>query len=159
MRKLISLLVFLPLICFVLLFSAVSFNVVSTQDLVNVFSEVVEIAGKQTLSSNFELIGKRYDKKDNYTGGYKCDADNQSGEDVAYGGCKIDNISLRLKGKIDTQAGKAKIRVKTGLDEKIIETDENGFMDESIHFTGGSGYIIVEYESFTGTVDITTEYE
>ena len=159
MRRLISLLIFLPLICFVLLFSSIAFNVVSTQDLVNVFSDVVEIAGKQTLSSNSKLIGERYDKKDDYTGGYKCNADNQSGEDIVYGGCTIDNISVRLKGKVETQAGNVKFRIKMGFDEKLIEADENGFIDESINFTGGSSYIIVEYESFTGSVDITTEYE
>ena len=149
------------LICFIVLVGTVVFqviDVIGTQDIVSGYTNVVEFFGRSQLTSKMHLIGERYDEQDDYTGGYKCNADNVTGKDVIYGGCTTKGKIIRLKGKINTDAGKVNISIRYGSESADISADENGFIDKKLDFDGGGNYIIVQYKDFTGNIDIRTEY-
>lgn len=73
------------------------FKFVEPENIVNGFSNIVEFLGQSQLTSGHHLIGERYDEMDDYAGGYKCSADDKTGQDVIYSGCSIADINLKIK--------------------------------------------------------------
>jgi len=92
MRHIVSL-----LFCFIIIAGSMFVGIVKPEALIRSYSSVVEVAGKLQLTSNYALIGERYEDADDYTGGYKCSTENKSGQDVVYGGCSIRVIPLKIK--------------------------------------------------------------
>jgi len=150
------------ILCFIMLSffcaAALSLNVISPQDLVRGYSSVVEVIGKSQLTSKVNLIGERCDKKDDYTGRYKCTADKITGRDVAYGGCSLKELKIKVKGKIDCDSGEIKIKVRKGSEVCKITVGEDGSFSEVLSLKSGSNYFIVEYIDFTGSIEMYTEY-
>ncbi len=150
------------ILCFIILSAfcatALSLNIVSTQDLVRGYSSVVEVIGKSQLTSKTNLIGERCDKNDDYTGGYKCTADKITGRDAVYGGCSLKKLKIRVSGKIDCDSGELKIKVRKGSEVCKITVGEDGSFSEVLSLDSGSNYFIVEYKDFTGSIDMHTEY-
>ncbi len=144
--------------CLVIIISAVFVGVVKPETIIKGYSSVVEIIGKSQLTSNFSLIGERYDETDDYTGSYKGTTEKKSGQDVAYGGCSLSGVDLKISGSVDTKSGKVKIFTRNGKTIDQIEVDENGPFSREINFDGGDSYILVQYDKFTGTIDFTTSY-
>lgn len=146
------------ILCIIVMLCAMFFQVADVDDILHFYTNTVEFLGSRQLTSKLNLIGERYDEKDDYTGAYKCSADNVTGRDVIYGGCSVDKIKLNLKGKADTQSGELKIRIRYGYDVEYITIQEDGSFDELLEFEGGGNYIIIEYKDFTGEIDVLTEY-
>lgn len=146
------------LFCLFLIAGIAFFRFAEPENIVDGFSNVVEFLGKTQLTSEYKLIGERYDEKDDYTGCYKCSADDETGQDVIYGGCSISDIDLKIKGRVETDLGNAKICIRCGSDTYEIKTDENGFFEDKIEFDGGGSYVIIQYEHFSGNIDLKTEY-
>lgn len=146
------------IICIIVMLCAMLFQVVEVDDILNFYTSTVEYLGSRQLTSKHNLIGERYAQNDDYTGSYKCSAENVTGRDVIYGGCSVDKIKLNLKGKADTQSGELNIRIRNGYDAYYLEPDEDGTFDELLEFDGGGNYIIIEYKDFTGEIDVLTEY-
>lgn len=143
--------------CFVIAaFMLFGFN--NPASVIKAYSSVVEVIGKSQLTSNFMLIGERYDSKDDYTGGYRCSAENKTGRDIVYGGCTVKSINIRVKGQIDKTDGSVKVYTRIGKDVEEIIPDENGCFDENLTFDGGDSYVFVQYERFSGSIDFKTEY-
>ncbi|MDE5984248.1 MAG: hypothetical protein K2H13_03235 [Eubacterium sp.] len=146
------------ILCIIVMLCAMFFQVVEVDDILNFYTSTVESLGSRQLTSKLNMIGERYDKIDDYTGSYKCSAENVTGRDVIYGGCSVDRIKLNLKGKADTQSGELKIRIRLGYGVEYITINDDGTFDELLEFDGGGNYIIIEYEDFTGEIDVSTEY-
>lgn len=146
------------LFCLFLIAGIAFFRFAEPENIVDGFSNVVEFLGKTQLTSEYKLIGERYDEKDDYTGCYKCSADDETGQDVIYGGCSISDIDLKIKGRVETASGNVNISVRNGSDTYEIKTDENGFFEDKIEFDGGGSYVIIQYEHFSGNIDLKTEY-
>lgn len=144
--------------CLVIIISAVFVGVVKPETIIKGYSSVVEIIGKSQLTSDFSLIGERYDKTDDYTGSYKGETEEKSGLDVVFGGCSVHGTDLKISGHIDKESGKVKIFTRNGKTIDQIEVNENGTFSQEINFDGGDSYILVQYDKFTGTIDFTTEY-
>lgn len=144
--------------CILIAVSTVALGILKPETLIRGYSSVVEVIGKSQLTSNFSLIGERYDDKDDYTGGYKCSAENETGQDVVYGGCSLKAVKLKISGEIDKKAGKIKIYTRNGKSIGEIAVDENGCFDEELEFDGGDNYIFVQYDKFSGSIDFKTEY-
>ncbi len=146
------------LFCLFLIAGIAFFRFAEPENIVDGFSNIVEFLGKTQLTSKHKLIGERYDEKDDYTGCYKCTADDETGQDVIYGGCSISDIDLKIKGRVETASGNVNISVRSGSDTYEIKTDENGFFEDKIEFDGGGSYVIIQYEHFSGNIDLKTEY-
>lgn len=146
------------ILCIIAMLCAMFFQVADIDDILSFYTSTVEYLGSRQLTSKLNLIGERYAEKDDYTGAYKCSADNVTGRDVIYGGCSVDKMKLNLTGKADTLSGELKIRIRYGYDAEYIKINEDGSFDELLEFDGGGNYIIIEYKNFTGEIDILTEY-
>jgi len=146
------------IICLIILLGAAFVHIVSTEDIVNGYDSVVEILGKSQLSSNISMIGNRYERKDDYTGGYSCNAESVTGKDITYGGCSLRHRKVKLKGKISNRSGKVSIRIIQGSESAEIPVDKNGDFCKELDLGSGSNYIAVEYDNFTGEIDFKTEY-
>lgn len=146
------------ILCIIVMLCAMVFQVVEVEDIVNFYTSTVEYLGSRQLTSKINLIGERYNKQDDYTGSYKCSADDVTGRDVIYGGCSVDKIKLNLKGKADTQSGELKIRIRYGYEVDYVTINDDGSFDELLEFDGGGNYIIIEYQDFTGEINLLTEY-
>lgn len=146
------------LFCLFLIASITFFKFADPQNIVTGFSNVVEFLGKTQLTSTHHLIGERYDKTDDYTGSYKCSADDETGQDVIYGGCSVNDIDLKIRGRVETASGDVTIRIRCGSDTYEIQTDENGLFEDQIEFDGGGSYVMIQYEHFSGNIDLKTEY-
>lgn len=146
------------LFCLFLIAGIAFFRFAEPADIVDGFSNVVEFLGKTQLTSEYKLIGERYDETDDYTGCYKCSADDETGQDVIYGGCSISDIDLKIKGRVETDSGNVNIRIRCGADVYEIDIDENGLFEDRIEFDGGGSYVMIQYEHFSGNIDLKTEY-
>ena len=146
------------IVCLIVILSAVFFQAVGTQNIVDGYAHIVEFLGQSQLTSKLNMIGERYNENDDYTGGYMCNAENVTGQDVAYGGCSIEQVKIKLKGKINVHSGDVNIRIRCGSEVSDVIVDENGCFDEQLEFNGGGNYIMVQYKDFTGDIDMQTEY-
>ncbi len=146
------------LFCLFLIAGIAFFRFAEPENIVDGFSNVVEFLGKTQLTSEYKLIGERYDETDDYTGCYKCSADDETGQDVIYGGCSISDIDLKIKGRVETDSGNVNIRIRCGSDVYEIDIDENGLFEDKIEFDGGGSYVMIQYEHFSGNIDLKTEY-
>lgn len=146
------------IICLVILLGAAFVHIVSTEDIVNGYGSVVEILGKSQLTSNISMIGDRYERKDDYTGRYSCNAESVTGKDITYGGCSIRHRKVKLQGKVSTRSGKASILFIDGSESAEIQVDKNGDFCKELDLGSGSNYIAVEYDDFTGEIDFKSEY-
>lgn len=145
------------LVCFIAVMCTITFRFITTENIVSGYANAVEILGKTQLTSKWNLLGERFDKRDDFTGSYKCSADRITGRDVPYGGCRIHDTKLRVKGTIHSQSGAADVRIGLGSSVETIKPDKKGNFDRQFEFSG-SNYVMVQYKNFTGSVDIKTEY-
>lgn len=146
------------IICLIILIGTIILFAVDTEDLVMGYTQIVQVLGKSQLTSNEHLIGSRYERKDDYAGGYMCLADSVTGRDIPYGGCSTKNRKLMLTGKINRQHGNVNIHIRYGSECEDIQFDGKGYIEKELSFCGGGNYIVIEYENFVGEVDIKTEY-
>lgn len=146
------------LFCFIIIAGSMFVGIFKPEALIKSYSSVVEVVGKSQLTSNYSLIGERYDEQDDYTGSYKNSSENQSGQDIVYGGCSLKVMNVRISGIINNVSGNIRIYLRNGKSIKEIAADENGCFDEEFQLDGGDNYILVQYDKFSGDIDFKTEY-
>ena len=83
----------------------------------------------------------------------------QSGEPcMVFGGGSVESRKLYLCGYMVTYSGKAVVRIRMNEDVVELEPDEEGYFETSLNLEGGGNYIMVKYENFCGTVEVTSGY-
>ena len=129
---------------------------IETKAIVQCYGDFIEMLGKIELTSKRDLIGKR-ENQDDYTGVYSADCKNESGKDVVFGGTSLNARKIHLLGRIETEKGSAVLRVRSGAKVKEYSPDENGKFDLDLKF-GGSSYIVVCFDKFSGKIELKSEY-
>ena len=114
--------------------------------------------GSLEITEDEDLIGQRSRGRDDYVGGYSADCTGQTGRDVVFGGGSIQERTLRCYGMIAAESGSATVRIRLNEEVVILEPDEKGCFDTELHLWSGGNYVMVDYEDFTGTVQMTCEY-
>ncbi len=51
------------------------------------------------------------------------------------------------------------IRIRLGSEVKEYKVDGDGNLEKELDFQGGGNYIMIDYDNFTGIVDLTAEYK
>lgn len=64
-----------------------------------------------------------------------------------------------IYGTITTESGKATVRIRQNWDVTELETDEEGNFETNLSLDNGGNYIMINYEDFTGTIELYSEYE
>lgn len=121
---------------------------------------VAEAIGDSQLTGDEDLIGTRVltSGEDSYAGEYTADCDHVTGRDVVFGGASIDTRVLHLSGHIETTSGEARIRIRMNDEVIKLNADEDGYFETELKCTSGGNYVMVDYEDFAGTVEMTCEY-
>lgn len=121
---------------------------------------IVSEIGDSQITDNKELIGTRVlkDNADHYAGDYTAECDSVTGRDVIFGGASIHNRELLLSGTVQTESGKATVRIRLNEDVFDLEPDADGHIETTLKLGNGGNYIMVIYEDFSGTVEMNSEY-
>ena len=112
------------------------------------------------ITDDEDLTGTRLlaNSEDSYAGTYTAECSHITGRDVVFGGASIYNRVLFLSGLIKTKSGKATIRIRLNDDVIELEPDGDGNLETALKLQNGGNYIIVVYEDFSGSVEMTCEY-
>ena len=114
--------------------------------------------GHSQITADENLIGTRVWGDDEYCGTYQAECTGVTGKNVVFGGAALSNRTLNLSGTIHSQSGKANIRIRQNDEVILLETDEHGAFSTQLSLESGGNYIMVQYEDFSGTVTLTSEY-
>ena len=126
------------------------------KDALGQVEEWSESLGKKQLTKDTDLIGTRTldQEGDFYNGDYAAIVEDATGRDVGFGGAGIEERMIVYSGKVTVTSGDVKIRVRMNEDVVYITPDENGHFEKEFSFTSGGNYLMVDYEDFTGSIDL-----
>ena len=121
---------------------------------------MVSEIGDSQFTDDKELIGTRVlkDDADHYAGDYTAACDSVTGRDVVFGGASIHSRDLFLSGHIETESGKATVRIRMNDEVVEREPDADGHFETTLKLDNGGNYIMVIYEDFSGVVEMNSEY-
>ncbi|MCI9436576.1 MAG: hypothetical protein HFH85_05305 [Lachnospiraceae bacterium] len=156
MRRVISKAV---IVCMVFQLTACGFPFGNEKLLSDTLEEVAGFFGASQITGDENLIGERLYGRDAYTGRYLADCDKVTGRDVVFGGASVESRKLYLSGYIQAYSGTAVIRIRTNWEVVELEPDEDGYFETELNLESGGNYVIVKFEDFTGTVDLTSGYD
>ena len=156
MKKIIALVL---LRCMALSFKGCQFNYEKPSEMLEKFEGWAENLGQSQITEDGDLIGERILSEDAYAGRYCADGEDETGKDVVFGGASIEKRQLKVYGTITTESGKATVRIRQNWDVTEVETDEDGNFETNLSLDNGGNYIMVNYEDFTGNIELYSEYE
>ncbi|HJI69261.1 MAG: hypothetical protein UCK97_09580 [Acutalibacteraceae bacterium] len=111
------------------------------------------------VTNSARLIGKRENNgRDWFTGSYTAQCENETGRDTVFGGASARDKLIKVKAYIKTESGSAVIRLR--MNGKVLEytPDTDGRFEREFNFQNGGNYIMIDFDRFTGTVQMTAEY-
>ncbi len=148
------------LLVLTILFSltACRINYMDSDEIHAFFFDLADDLRRSQISEDDKLIGTR-ETDDAYTGAYQAECNGNTGRDVIFGGGAVKERSLYISGDVKTESGSATVRIR--LNDEVIELtpDENGYFETKLSLEYGGNYIMVQYEDFTGTVELRSAYD
>ena len=135
-------------------------NYMEPEEMQDFLDGVVENIGDSQITDDEDLIGTRTlaDSDDSYAGEYTAECESVTGRDVVFGGASIRNRDLFLSGHIETESGKATVRIRMNDEVVELEPDADGHFETALKLDNGGNYIMVIYEDFSGVVEMNSEY-
>ena len=164
MKKLIAL-VFLIVLFFVFhLYTEQKFEQDPPIGMVERLEMLAGKLGKSQLTDDADLYGTRTltDEDDSYAGKYVADCAETTGRDVVFGGASTNTREMVLTGSVTVDAGEATIRIRMNNEVTELEPEDDGSFEMNMFFESGGNYIMVDYDDFSGTVELNcndTAYE
>ena len=131
----------------------------SKDEMLDVYGGLVAAAGNVGLDSSFSLKGEREFGADKYTGTYTADYEGFTGEECPFGGTMLqrrENEHVTVTCAIEGKGG-AKLVWNCGADEPVTLADGAGDFTETIYLAPGSNYFNLQFDRFTGSVELTIE--
>lgn len=128
-------------------------------DVLNVYGAAVAAAGNVGLDSSLTLKGERKFGADKYTGTYSAQYENFTGEECPFGGTMLqrrENEHVTVTAAIEG-GGVAKLVWNCGAEEPVVLADGEGTFTETAYLAPGSNYFNLEFDHFTGSVELTIE--
>lgn len=115
-----------------------------------------ETLGKKQITKDSDLCGERILEQagDYYSGSYNAQVEQMTGRDVVFGGAGVEERTVICNGNIEAKSGSAEIRVRMNEEVVYISPDDNGYFEKVLSFESGGNYIMVDYEDFTGSIDL-----
>lgn len=109
-----------------------------------------------SITKDQNLIGSRERGGDNYVGTYEASYTQFDGEEYIFGGTSLkrkDGGDLYAAYSLTVQSGEATLYWMNGDDKIVIaDTSNKGIYEFTIH--AGKNFIVLEGETFTGTLDL-----
>ena len=130
---------------------------IDTERIVEKYDGFVEWIAHFQITRDCKLIGERRYGSDHYIGSYTADCRSECGRDVIFGGASVKQRKIKLSVSVLAEDGSATVRIRLGADVEEHEFTSNGFIEKELTLSGGS-YIMLDYDNFSGTVALTSEY-
>ena len=146
------------LISMIFALTACRFNYMTPEEIAASMDDIASRIGDSQITEDSNLIGTRTLDEDAYSGTYASDCKDCTDRDVVFGGGSIEERKLKVSGRIQTDSGEALIRVRMNEDVFFLDCSEDGTFESTLSLSSGGNYIMVVYEDFTGTVEMTCEY-
>ena len=128
----------------------------SKDTVMDVYGDLVAAAGNVGLTASFRLQGERTFGADKYTGTYKADYEDFTGQECPFGGTMLEHraqehveVTVSIEGE-----GDAKLVWMCGADGPVTVADGPGAYTETAYLAPGSNYFNLEFDHFTGTVEL-----
>lgn len=133
-------------------------NYMDSDEIRAFFSNLAEYLGSSQITDDDKLIGQRV-TDDAYTGTYQSNCSSSTGRDVIFGGGSVEERTLYISGVVKAESGSAIVRIR--LNDEVIELtpDEAGYFETKLSLVSGGNYIMVQYEDFTGTMELRSSYD
>lgn len=112
--------------------------------------------GASQITPDEELFGERVCHDSAYAGSYAAQCQGSTGKDVIFGGGSLQSHRLQVYGRIQADSGRAAVRIRMNEEVVILETDEKGCFETELRLGSGGNFIMVEYEDFYGTVELSS---
>lgn len=125
------------------------------QECVSLCNNVIENLGALVLTPDENLIGIR-EKRDGYCGSYRVNCEEKSGKEIVFGGTSLEKRERILSGTVQSSKGEVRIILQKGPQTIQIFPDESGSIYREVT-SFSSFYIRLEYEDFSGTVELSLE--
>ena len=145
------------IICLLLPLTACRFRYMNPEDVSGFLENLSGIVGSFQITSDHDLIGERGCGEDAYTGRYWAECEGNTGKDVIFGGASLEGRKLYVSGHVNARSGKAVIRISMNGDVTELEPDEDGYFSTELKLDSGGNYIMVRYENYIGTVELTSK--
>lgn len=147
------------ILCLLLPLTACRFRYMAPDEAVSFVENLAGIVGSFQITSDRDLIGERSCGEDAYTGRYWAECGGNTGKDVVFGGASLETKRLYVSGYVNAYSGRAVVRIRTNGDVMELEPDEDGYFETELKLESGGNYIMVRYEDFSGTVELTSRAE
>ena len=132
----------------------------SKDEILNHYNNIVQSAGSIELTGKSSLQGEKENGIDDYTGIYTADYANFSGIEYLFGGTSIKREAgkeLSIDCTLEVTEGTAKVFWISGSDKAVTLIETTGTYSDTITLPDGGNYIGIEYESFTGSIELNIE--
>lgn len=136
-----------------LVFAAVKW--LDVEKLKSGYEEILQFAGRFSLTSSWRLAGARSFDGDSYTGEYEASCTNKNGTETLFGGISTKEHPVHLKAHLQTDQGNAFVVLETSGKTKTIPA-VGGKVDECVVLSGQSK-VQIKYEAFSGNVTLKLE--
>lgn len=113
--------------------------------------------GKTKLTKDEKLSGERQFFENNYLGTYCSKYADYTGEEYLFGGMSVNSegiSEINLTCSLHEEEGNLKVVLITGHEEKNIFVDKGKNIKKTIKLEGGTNYIVVKGNKFSGSVEI-----
>lgn len=150
---------YLLLACMLLCMTGCRLNYMEPEKMQEFLDGVAENIGDSQITDDKDLIGERLlTGDDSYAGEYSAACSHMTGREVVFGGASIHDRTLFLSGTVKTDAGRATVRIRLNQEVFELEPDADGNFETTLKLESGGNYIMVVYEDFSGTLEMTCEY-
>jgi len=126
---------------------------------VDQWDNLTNFLSKSQITKDKDLIGSRtLEDNDYYIGSYSAECENADGRDVVFGGASVYEKKIKVTAKVETQSGSATFRIRLGSEVEEHTAAEDGNLELELELGGGNIYVMIDYEDFTGSVELISEY-
>lgn len=123
------------------------------------FDGIVHVISLTQITWDNKLIGKReFVGKDTYIGTYFSSCISENGRDVIFGGASVKDRKVCVHVNLRTESGNAILRIRLNSETEEYEIDNKNTFEKQFYFCNGSNYIMLDYNNFTGTAEIYSDY-
>ncbi len=124
----------------------------------DVYGAAVAAFGNVGLDSALTLKGEREFGEDKYTGTYTAEYEDFTGRECPFGGTFLERREqehVTVSCTIERESGAASLCWNCGAAEPVVLAQGEGTFTETAYLAPGSNYFNLEFEGFTGSVELT----
>ncbi|QAT49933.1 hypothetical protein EQM14_09165 [Caproiciproducens sp. NJN-50] len=133
-------------------------NNIDKDKVLDTYNDVIQSAGKATLTKRIFLKGDREFGADNYVGTYKADYKSFTGAEYLFGNTSIERESgnsVVITCAFDVKNGTAQLFWLSGDDDPVVLLEGSGEYSDTVELPEGGNYFGITGDGLKGSVELT----